>query len=70
MLFLFIVILYYIYYIILYYIILYYIILYYIILYYIILYYLFCDKARKEEKRARKKCRVNTSRRRVLLPNS
>ena len=31
---------------------------------------MFCDKARKEVTRARKKCRVNTSRRRVLLPTS
>ena len=29
---------------------------------------LFCDKARNEVTRARKKCRVNTSRRQVLLP--
>ena len=31
---------------------------------------MFCDKARKEVTRARKKFRVNTSRRRVLLPTS
>ena len=31
---------------------------------------LFCDKARKEVTRARKKWRVNRSRRRVLLPTS